>query len=201
MNAMRWVAGAVVMVLALLLTAGAPAQAQLAKSGKAVLELIEHEDLVVEKIGPTAYFASGTHQGIQYNKSGEGFGHDMGYHCSVYFDITDLPKGVFAAFMAGCIVRDNEGDAIFSRFNCATTSWDDWCGGKILGGTGKYAGITGTVRNKGDGEYFRRRSCLVALKPDECKAYFTSSGSVPIGTTYALQSEGKSIEEWEWRIP
>jgi hypothetical protein len=121
----------------------------------------------------------------------------------VFFDIPDLPKGVVAAELQACILRDRDGDAIFTKISCGLSSWDDWCGGKVVSGTGKYAGISGTIRTKrfvgGANSY--RRSCIASPKPEECKAFYGSGAQVTVGTTYALEGLGTQLEEWEWKIP
>jgi hypothetical protein len=45
-----------------------------------------------------------------------------------------------------CQILDADQDAIFTSAKCRFNSWTDWCNGTIDGGTGKYAGITGTMR-------------------------------------------------------
>lgn len=185
--------------LALALGVAEPAQAE--KSGKSTFQVVEQENVIVQKFPDGLYMASGTHKGVFHNKSGDGIADNMAYECSVFFDIPDLIKGVVAAAADGCILRDRDGDAIFTKIDCSIKSWEDWCGGKIVGGSGKYAGISGTTRYRRDGPFGYRRSCIASPKPEDCKTFYGSSGQVPVGTTYGNEGQGTAIVEWEWRIP
>ena len=175
--------------------------AQVQKSGKATMQINSMTVYTIQKFPDGVYIAAGSQRGVAYNKAGEGFGNGMGFECAIYLEITDLAKGVFPLIVSGCINRDSDGDAIFTKGTCNQSSYDDWCPEKIVSGTGKYAGITGTIRTKGDGAPYIRRSCLAATKADDCKAYYTSAGSVPVGVTYAIEVHDRSVSEWEWKFP
>jgi hypothetical protein len=179
----------------------APAEAQVQKSGKAKFRTNNHFLYVVQKFPDGQLSASGSIQGIQLNGAGEGFGHELGFECSIYIDIKDLANGVFPLQVYACIYRDKDGDAIFTKSSCSTSSWDDWCGGRIVAGTGKYAGITGTTRDKGDGGIAARRHCIVSAKPEDCQATYPSAGKVPAGVTYTAEVDQFGTLEWEWKIP
>jgi hypothetical protein len=189
--------GLAMLVLGLAMTA----EAQVQKSGKAELLSIGHYEFTVQKFPDGSYHVAGATRGIYYNKAGDGFDHNMGSECSLYDQVSDLAKGTIPVRIWACIVRDRDGDAIFTKTSCSTTTWDDWCGGKIVAGSGKFAGISGTLRGKSEGSQYYRRTCLAAPKADDCKAYYASAGSIPVGVTYSLVGEGGDVEEWEWKIP
>jgi len=180
---------------------GSIAQAQVQKSGKVTLKAIDHIILVVQRFPEKSFISGGSTSGVYVSEPGGGFGHGMAYQCSGGEEVSDLPKGVFPMRFWGCIARDKEGDAIFTITKCSMSSSTDWCGGNIVGGTGKYAGITGTTRMQWPADTNFRRRCVAAPKDEDCKAYYASGMKVPVGVTYEIEGEEMEINEWEWKIP
>jgi hypothetical protein len=71
--------------------------------------------------------------GITRNVKGEGPFHDMSLHCLYHVSAV----GETRHFNGSCVHTDKDGDNIFATFDDKTTT--------LIGGTGKYKGITGTV--------------------------------------------------------
>ncbi|MEO8005760.1 MAG: hypothetical protein ABI771_12685 [Betaproteobacteria bacterium] len=84
---------------------------------------------------------AGVLTGVTFNDKGSGPLHQGAATCSyIYFAIESQGRSkVFCAF------GDADGDKIFTESNDATGTPDGWAGGlnEIIGGTGKYKGITG----------------------------------------------------------
>lgn len=198
----KWIA-ALAAVITLAFGLAAPAAAQVQKSGKATLRRSEHIDITVVRFPGNQFIFGGSITGILFNETDQGFGHNMGVSCAAGGNVVDLAKGVFRPLMNGCVMRDKDGDAYLTEYVCNFSSYDEWCTGRIVAGTGKYSGISGTVRFKplpGSGTHFRR-SCVEAPKADDCKSYFSSAFDTATGVTYHLSGEETAIEEIEWRIP
>ena len=71
--------------------------------------------------------------GVTRNVKGEGAFHDMSVHC--LYHMTSV--GETMHFNGSCVHTDKDGDNIFGTFDDKTTT--------LMGGTGKYKGITGTI--------------------------------------------------------
>ena len=72
--------------------------------------------------------------GITRNIKGEGPFHDMSVRCLYHWSLV----GATRHSNGSCVHTDKDGDNIFATFDDNTTY--------LMGGTGKYKGITGTVR-------------------------------------------------------
>jgi hypothetical protein len=71
--------------------------------------------------------------GVTRNVKGEGPFHDMSVHC--LYHMTSV--GETMHFNGSCVHTNKDGDNIFGTFDDKTTT--------LMGGTGKYKGITGTI--------------------------------------------------------
>jgi hypothetical protein len=72
--------------------------------------------------------------GITRNVKGEGPFHDMSVRCLYHWSLV----GATRHSNGSCVHTDKDGDNVFATFDDNTTY--------LMGGTGKYKGITGTVR-------------------------------------------------------
>jgi hypothetical protein len=72
--------------------------------------------------------------GITRNVKGEGPFHDMSVRCLYHWSLV----GATRHSNGSCVHSDKDGDNVFATFDDNTTY--------LMGGTGKYKGITGTVR-------------------------------------------------------
>jgi len=72
--------------------------------------------------------------GITRNVKGEGPFHDMSVRCLYHSSLV----GAARHSNGSCVHTDKDGDNVFATFDDNTTY--------LMGGTGKYKGITGTVR-------------------------------------------------------
>ena len=72
--------------------------------------------------------------GITRNIKGEGPFHDMSVRCLYHWSLV----GATRHSNGSCVHTDKDGDNVFATFDDNTTY--------LMGGTGKYKGITGTVR-------------------------------------------------------
>ena len=72
--------------------------------------------------------------GITRNVKGEGPFHDMSVRCLYHWSLVEGTRHSNGS----CVHTDKDGDNIFATFDDNTTY--------LMGGTGKYKGITGTVR-------------------------------------------------------
>jgi hypothetical protein len=72
--------------------------------------------------------------GITRNVKGEGPFHDMSVRCLYHWSLV----GATRHSNGSCVHTDKDGDNVFATFDDNTTY--------LTGGTGKYKGITGTVR-------------------------------------------------------
>ena len=72
--------------------------------------------------------------GITRNVQGEGPFHDMSVHCLYHWSLVAATRHSNGS----CVHTDKDGDNVFATFDDKTTY--------LMGGTGKYKGITGTVR-------------------------------------------------------
>jgi hypothetical protein len=72
--------------------------------------------------------------GITRNVKGEGPFHDMSVRCLYHWSLVEAARHSNGS----CVHTDKDGDNVFATFDDNTTY--------LMGGTGKYKGITGTVR-------------------------------------------------------
>ena len=93
------------------------------------------------EVAPKRVQGAGVLTGVTFNDKGSGPLHQGPATCSyVYFAIEGQAKSKNI-----CAWGDADGDRIFTESNNVTGSPDGWAGGlnEIIGGTGKYTGITG----------------------------------------------------------
>jgi hypothetical protein len=113
----------------------APAvSAEFPKTGEAEYDTY-YIDNVLQKIDSEAGMAGIVEEtGITRNVKGEGPFHDMSVRCLYHWSLVEGTRHSNGS----CVHIDKDGDNIFATFNDQTTY--------LMGGTGKYKGITGTVR-------------------------------------------------------
>jgi hypothetical protein len=113
----------------------APAlSAEFPKTGEAEYDTY-YIDNVLQKIDSEAGTGGIVEEtGITRNVKGEGPFHDMSVRCLYHWS---LVEGIRHS-NGSCVHTDKDGDNIFAIFDDQTTY--------LMGGTGKYKGITGTVR-------------------------------------------------------
>jgi hypothetical protein len=109
------------------------------------------------------------------------------YNCGYAEAYIDFDKGVFQHFEA-CMLQDRDKDLISTSGYCEMKSWGDTCSTTITGGTGKYAGITGTLKwaFNPDSTDFTRHS---PRDPQQVKERFESSGEI------------SELVEISWKLP
>jgi hypothetical protein len=168
-------------------TALAADQAPVPKSGTATFDNPGHWHNTNYKTGDKRQGSSGEWWGMLVPKSDSKFLKFADWQ-SVFGDQwDDLEKGVLTHIERGQIL-DGDKDAIFTSANCKKNSWSDWCVGTLEGGTGKYAGISGTFKwafNPESGAFGR----TVPAGPQELKARFESEGEISL------------LEEISWKLP
>ena len=126
-------------MLALMVVVGtfcaAPAvSAEFPKTGEAEYDTY-YVDNVLQKIDSKAGTAAIVEEtGITRNIKGEGPLHDMSVRCLYSWSLVERTRHSNGS----CVHSDKDGDDIFATFDDKTTY--------LMGGTGKYKGITGTVR-------------------------------------------------------
>jgi len=135
-------------MVALVLILGAEAQAQLAKQGTFQMNSAGHWQGTNYGVGKDHIFWIGTNKGVVLNKAGQGFLHNASYVCPATADI-DGPKVETRDY---CIYTDKDGDQIFLRAHSQSSTGgagveiqETKSNGVIIGGTGKYQGITGNT--------------------------------------------------------
>jgi hypothetical protein len=117
------------MAVVLTLCTAPAAAAEFPKTGSAEYDTY-YVDNVVAKIDSGA----GTGViGITRNVKGEGSFHDMSVRCLYHWSVVGETNHVNGS----CVHTDKDGDNVFATFDDKTTT--------LIGGTGKYKGITGTV--------------------------------------------------------
>lgn len=131
----RAIAPSVPILVALLATVGQAATAQTARQGE---EQIRHvftfTDRATLRMGDTTVIHREL-QGIELNDKGSGMFHDLGVRCLSQITI----RSGAASADGRCTTVDKDGDQIFHTFENRAGA-----GAHVLvGGTGKYAGITG----------------------------------------------------------
>ena len=161
-------------VAVLVLGLAAPAEAQLAKSGKFTAQFNWHFQGTNNELGEKYSSAFGQAWGVVNNSAGSGFLHNAGSRCASL----NVAKEGKANDAGGCVLWDADGDAVVLDYSCASDS-DGWCKGTFewTGGTGKYSGISGKTK-------FRHRAVT-----------YRGTGG-PNG-----EGEGYSLWEGEYRLP
>ncbi len=100
----------------------------------------------VQELGPDRSVSSGVVNGVMFNDAGKGFMHKSRVDCAL---MNDVKQGQANA-KGTCVVTDADGDKVFVEWKC--TGPMPSCPGdeKFVGGTGKYAGITGDQKFQGN---------------------------------------------------
>ena len=93
----------------------------------------------VQQLGPDRTVYAGTLPGVMFNDEGKGFMHKARVDCTLYNDVNQGRANATGT----CVVMDADGDKIFVDWECAGVM--PTCPGteRFVGGTGKYAGISG----------------------------------------------------------
>jgi hypothetical protein len=112
----------------------APAiSAQFPKTGEAEYDTYYVDDEVAKIDSGVGTGTIVDETGITRNVKGEGPFHDMSVRCLYHWSVVEKTNH----FNGSCVHTDKDGDNIFATFEDETTT--------LMGGTGKYKGITGTV--------------------------------------------------------
>ena len=121
------------MAVVLAFCAAPAAAAEFPKTGSAEYDTY-YVDNTVEKIDSGAGTGViGEETGITRNVKGEGPFHDMSVRCLYHWSVV----GETNHFNGSCVETDKDGDNVFTTFDDKNHY--------LMGGTGKYKGITGTV--------------------------------------------------------
>jgi hypothetical protein len=179
-----------------------PAHAQMAEWTSASLLALEHVDFVVVRVSDKAYQSSGKLTGtLLTNLVGAQGGPAIHfvYVCAASAEIADLKNGVIPKKTGDCTFQDRDGNAIYTASECSLRSRDDWCAGRITGGSGKFTGIAGTIRHRNPAPGKFKRTCVANAAAD-CDAIFATAAAVPVGTRYHLEGDWAVPYEWEWRF-
>lgn len=161
------------------------ASAQVAKSGKGEYYNPGHWESTNYQTGEKSYFAVGEFWSLVISKTGDEFLNHSNMVCLWQEHWTDNEIGVGTQNEV-CKVIDGDKDVILFSANCSFSSWNDWCGGVINGGTGKFKGISGVVRWGFLGPFFIKDT---PPGPHKIQDRWTSSG--------------QSSLRWEieWKMP
>jgi hypothetical protein len=129
----------ILLALALLLSANVPAQAQMAKQGTYAGWFGWSSSGTLYEMGKDEVHWVGEYGGATINDAGKGLWHDAGMVCQGSQRI----KNGLSTAEGTCVMTDAEGDKTWGQWSC--TGKFPVCDGnyEILGGSGKYAGITG----------------------------------------------------------
>jgi hypothetical protein len=166
------------MALALLFAAGAPAQAQLAKSGKFAGTVGWNLRAEIYSLGENYTYIVGSNRGPFLNSAGGGFMHQASQICAWSNDSrngTEIISGV-------CTLTDPEGDKAFFNFQRKAPAGDASVPGTFTftDGTGKYKGIQGKATFRASVVNFR---------------------TSPAGDHLYAECEGISLWEGEYKLP
>jgi hypothetical protein len=113
----------------------APAvSAEFPKTGQAEYDTYYVDNVLAKIDSGSGIGAIVDETGITRNVKGEGPFHDMSVRCLYQWSLVEARRHSNGS----CVHTDKDGDNIFATFNDETTY--------LMGGTGKYKGITGTVR-------------------------------------------------------
>jgi hypothetical protein len=121
--------------MAVILTfSAAPAvSAEFPKTGEAEYDTYYVDNVVAKIDSGVGTGAIVDETGITRNVKGEGPFHDMSVRCLYHWSVV----GQTNHLNGSCVDTDKDGDNVFATFDDKTTT--------LIGGTGKYKGITGTV--------------------------------------------------------
>jgi hypothetical protein len=110
-----------------------PAAAELPKSGSAEYDTYYVENAMAKIDSGAGAGSIGEITGINRNVKGEGPFHDMSVRCQYH----QSAVGETFHYNGSCVETDKDGDNVFTTFDDKNHY--------LMGGTGKYKGITGTV--------------------------------------------------------
>jgi hypothetical protein len=112
----------------------APAvSAEFPKTGEAEYDTYYVDNVVAKLDSGVGTGAIVDETGITRNVKGEGPFHDISVRCLYHWGVVEKTNHINGS----CVHTDKGGDNIFATFDDKTTT--------LMGGTGKYKGITGTV--------------------------------------------------------
>jgi hypothetical protein len=121
------------MAVVLTLCAAPAVSAEFPKTGEAEYETYYVDNPVAKIDGGVGTGTIIDETGITRNVKREGPFHDMSVRCLYHWSVV----GETNHLNGSCVHTDKDGDNIFATFDDKTTT--------LMGGTGKYKGITGTV--------------------------------------------------------
>jgi hypothetical protein len=121
------------MAVVLALCVAPAVAAEFPKSGQAEYDTYYVFNTLVELDGGAGKAAIVDITGINRNFKGEGPFHDMSQRCVGHWSLV----GETFHFTGSCVETDKDGDNIFTTFDDKNHY--------LMGGTGKYQGITGTI--------------------------------------------------------
>jgi hypothetical protein len=121
------------MAVVLMFCATPAISAEFPKSGKAEYDTYYVDNVVAKIDSGVGTGAIVDETGITRNVKGEGPFHDMSVHCLYHWSVV----GETNHFNGSCVETDKDGDNVFTTFDDKNHY--------LMGGTGKYKGITGTV--------------------------------------------------------
>jgi len=99
-----------------------------------------------QELGPNRTVYSGMVSGVIFNDAGKGFLHKVRADCML---MNDVNEGMANA-KGTCLMTDVDGDKVFLQWKCSGKM--PACPGdeQFVGGTGKYAGISGENKFQGN---------------------------------------------------
>ena len=121
------------MAVVLTFCAAPAVSAEFPKTGEAEYDTYYVDNVVAKIDSGVGTGAIVDETGITRNVSGEGPFHDMSVRCLYHWSVVEKTNH----FNGSCVHTDKDGDNIFGTFDDTTTA--------LIGGTGKYKGITGTA--------------------------------------------------------
>jgi len=121
------------MAVVLIFCAAPAVSAEFPKTGEAEYDTYYVDNVVAKIDSGVGAGAIVDETGVTRNVKGEGAFHDMSVHCLYHM----TSAGETMHFNGSCVHTDKDGDNIFGTFDDKTTT--------LMGGTGKYKGITGTI--------------------------------------------------------
>jgi hypothetical protein len=157
------------------------------KSGTLTFDHPMHWHQVTYKTGEKREGATGEWWGALVPRSDSKFLRLARWEGVYGVQFQDKDKGIQSRFGTAQIL-DGDKDAVFTSQNCKMNAWSDWCGSTIEGGTGKYEGITGTVRWAFNFE----SPWFVRATPD---------GIHPVKSRFEDEGEGPLVVEISWKMP
>ena len=128
---MRWMLAS--MAVGLTFCAAPAVSVEFPKTGSAEYDTYYVGNVVAKIDSGTGTGSIVDETGITRNVKGEGPFHDMSVRCLCHWSVV----GETNHLNGSCVHTDKDGDNVFATFDDKTAT--------LIGGTGKYKGITGTV--------------------------------------------------------